>query len=427
MHEFIIFENDPGVDPSDLQNPFSGLPAHIQESKSIGTANLSGGVLARDAKVRAVSLPSRTMMRHKIQKAHGASKRRVNTVTQEANSKLTSLLNAYTSDGITFNELRIKSNTVLRDGYEKMRQLGRKAAGIDRLGASQNILREEEKWFRTAVREELRYWDEFLHKLRSGSIDETKIPNRVDNYVEAIRFMFESSRIQALPDNVLIYWTGPKKEDPSICEGCTLMMEWSPFPKEFVPAVPRDGTTPCLHNCRHQIVVRVATFQDVLRRKVQVERIVVGTKRRARSSNPRAKFLQKLKEVKHRRGNKKILSRIKDPFRGEKLPESIEEQTSPRYNFDSAPYSTMDLRDVARILLRSAKSRDAKTLVPVLDRLITALEHTIISVEGRPRGMQVAKMIREAFAELIDALRDLPESVSEKVMRLETLVEDLCP
>lgn len=108
------------------------------------------------------------------------------------------------------------------------------------------------------------------------------------------------------------------------------------------------------------------------------------------------------------------------------LGESLEEvKKSPYSNFDSIPYSTMDLRDVARLLQRAAKDRDKQALEPLLDRLLGALEHTVVAIEGRPRGRQVAQMFRSAFVDLVAALEDLPESYSHKAYRLQELLEGL--
>lgn len=108
------------------------------------------------------------------------------------------------------------------------------------------------------------------------------------------------------------------------------------------------------------------------------------------------------------------------------LRESLNEvKSTPYANFDSVPYSTMDLRDVARLLQRAALQRDKHALEPLLDRLLGALEHTVVAVEGRPRGRQVAQMFRAAFVALVDALGDLPESYSHQALRLQELLEGL--
>jgi len=100
---------------------------------------------------------------------------------------------------------------------------------------------------------------------------------------------------------------------------------------------------------------------------------------------------------------------------------------TPRFSFDTAPLSTMDLRDVARLLVNAARSRDSDSVITILDRILSGLEHIIVSVEGRPRGMQVARSLRAAFVELVRAFQELPESVSCRLNKCLQLLEQVAP
>ncbi len=179
------------------------------------------------------------------------------------------------------------------------------------MGYDPAVFREEEQWFRDSVREEVRYFHAFMQDIQEGRVDAIGIERRIDAYVRAHRFMYESARIQAMPNNVLLYWRGPRKnEDPKVCEGCEFMMENSPYPKDTIPAVPRDGSTPCLTNCRHRIWVRVVEDRnDVIRRRNILER--------------RDKLVRELKRIKESRGRGRALpqtrGRERNPFAGTRL------------------------------------------------------------------------------------------------------------
>ncbi|NIP98880.1 MAG: hypothetical protein GWO24_38000, partial [Akkermansiaceae bacterium] len=72
------------------------------------------------------------------------------------------------------------------------------------------------------------------------------------------------------------------------------------------------------------------SYNDVIRRNNQLDRLKIETRRAAGSANPRARMVKKLQEVKEeahggRRRGKRLKGRAGNPFVGEKLP------TVPRY------------------------------------------------------------------------------------------------
>jgi len=352
--ELYFIEDDPGVPPGRITDPFAGLDEgtavalgrllpprdgiDIAEGKAIGGAQMAANVGARDVALRqryAGTLHGTTEQRRIMRLAAKNAMRALKPRIAETARLLARLMDRWTGGHITTGRMRNESATALRKAYEEARQVGRRASGLARMksaGVPDRVQREEERWFRDAVREELGYWHRFLDEIRRGEVTERRLGERLEDYVRSIRFMFEAARVQAMPDNVLLHWVGPKKTDPNICEGCQLMMEWTPFTKETIPAVPRDGSTPCLSNCRHRIVVRVArNYNDVIRRKNQLDRMVVETRGRPSSSSPRAKMVRKLQEVKDeahggRRRGKKLKGRAGNPFKGERLP------AVPRYS-----------------------------------------------------------------------------------------------
>jgi len=307
-HTRLLFvENDPGIPSGSSHDAFAGLSLH--ESKAIGTAELKANVGERDYVLRTIP-PYR--VRDAISLGSRNIGRVLNAVYEAHRRGLTEIIDTWRVSGGTRANARINSAKLFRESYERIREIARQASGMEQLGADATLYSEEEKWFRTAVREEIGYFHSFMEDIRAGNTD---IARRIDTYVRALRFMYESARIQAMPDNVLLYWTGPRKhEDDAVCEGCEFMMERSPFPKDTIPAVPRDGSTQCLTNCRHRVLVRVVeNLNEVVRRRQQLTK--------------RSSMVGQLKELKTTSGlGRRVPSRTgvaKDPFRGTPLTRHV--------------------------------------------------------------------------------------------------------
>lgn len=276
----ILIEGDPGangLDPFDGLDPLTvadvcqvlrGPPRGelLDEGKAIGTAQLKAGVGDRDLPLRFVNAAT---VRQAIRRASSNAPRALQRVYMEARLALPPIVMRLADGRLSLGDAQLRSAVAIRRLYERMRLIGRRASGLRELGADEAVFREEEKWFRSAVREELRYWNTFLQEVAAGRA--RRIPARINAYIDALRFMYEASRIAAMPDNTLLHWVGPR--DEKLCPGCAYLMEMSPFVKDNIPAVPRDGSTSCLTHCRHRIVVRVANdLSEVVRRRQQLPR-----------------------------------------------------------------------------------------------------------------------------------------------------------
>lgn len=264
----LIVEDDPGIPFGEAGDPFAGLPPSmclaLEEGKSIGTAMLKGNVGERDLSMR--YLP-RQQVKDALQDASQNAPAALAQVYTTHRGSLLGLALRFSTGRLSRDEARLRSAKLIREAYERVREIARRASAIESLAHESHIYTEEEKWFRTAVREEVGYFHHFLEDIRRRRV--SNIAERVEAYVKALRFMYEAARVQAMPDNVLLYWTGPRQaQDEHVCDGCEYLMERSPFTKDSIPAVPRDGMTQCLTNCRHRILVRVARdLNEVVRRR----------------------------------------------------------------------------------------------------------------------------------------------------------------
>jgi hypothetical protein len=334
MRPPIFLENDPGIPEGMSDDPFAGLDeetadairAELDEAKAIGTGGLGGGVAARDAALRAVPT---TQIRTSVRLGGINVARDLAPVEEEARKSIGILLRMWLRERLPESKVQLETAKRWREAYERVREVGRRASGLDKLPVTKEVLREEEEWFRSYVREELRLWHVFLEEIREGrvgGVDEFlagqpqgRLYQRFEAYLRALRAMYEASRVYALPRDVLVYWMGPKRDDPSICEGCVYMMERSPFPKDKLPAVPRDGSTVCLTNCRHRVVLRVArSLNEVQRRRSALP-----------AREEMVRDLERIREAKHgthRQARGREIARelprpySVNPFVGQKLP-----------------------------------------------------------------------------------------------------------
>jgi len=299
----ILVEGDPGIPSGMIWDPFAGLPLGLTEGKAIGSALMKANVGERDRTLRGLAPND---VQNAIRAASKNAPRALSRVYEGHRKGLREITDEFIRGDLSKSDARARSAKLFRTSYESVREVGRRASGLDNLYGESTLYREEEKWFRSAVREEIGYFHHLLE-----DIEDNRAPNlqgRLEAYTKSLRFMYEAARIQAMPDRALFYWRGPRKDDdPNVCEGCEYMMERSPFPKDSIPAVPRDGSTPCLTNCRHYIFVRIAEdLNDVVRR-----RQILGK---------RDSMVRRLTEMKKEAGlgraSPTATARERDPFKG---------------------------------------------------------------------------------------------------------------
>jgi len=94
-------------------------------------------------------------------------------------------------------------------------------------------------------------------------------------------------------------------------------------------------------------------------------------------------------------------------------------------HFDSVPYANIRMVDVARILDGETSKEKINTslLAKLVDRVLTGLEHTIISIQGRPEGTRVIGLLHRSFSRILNKLPEFQnESIEEAVEMLSGVV-----
>lgn len=84
-------------------------------------------------------------------------------------------------------------------------------------------------------------------------------------------------------------------------------------------------------------------------------------------------------------------------------------------HFDSVPYANMRLIDVARILdgETARATLNGSVLAKLLDRLMTALTHTLLAMEGRPESTRLSKLINRGLNRLLSRIPEITQGVHE--------------
>jgi hypothetical protein len=102
-------------------------------------------------------------------------------------------------------------------------------------------------------------------------------------------------------------------------------MERSPFTKTTVPAVPKDGSTACLTNCRHKLVARIVTnLNEVFTRArlLPTRKTMIDELRRIKEEKHGTWRRERAKALHGQHANHAHpeLRRVANPFQGKPAP-----------------------------------------------------------------------------------------------------------
>ncbi len=252
----------------------------LDEGKSLSA--WSGGARRRrlGAQIRANTGYKRLISQEKSYATRGFTQ-----VLQNFRGVVQGLVQRYRQGRITLPVLQRQTADKFRAVYMEAWAAGRRSSGVFKLQKRvARPTRDEEKWFRSAVREELSYWQNFLTELKGLEKQKGRVhsvESRLDMYVDSVWYMFQSGRVSGLPDTVLLHWV-PKRKKGVMCPGCAYMVDHSPFPRDLMPTVPRAGDTPCLSRCVHKVVARFVAPGEVKKRvaelpsKLEMKRALQG-------------------------------------------------------------------------------------------------------------------------------------------------------
>jgi len=167
-------------------------------------------------------------------------------------------------DGVARGDMTdtVLARYLFKEYFEEAYALGLRSSGVGKSARSnRQILSAHDRAFiDNAVREEMSYFLRYAQKVQQEG---KETPWRSMMYAKGLAGMYGAGRIAGLPQNALLWWTGPNDEHS--CESCRYLHHNNPYTTLTLPTTPRAGHTRCLTNCRDVIVARAATDEEVSR------------------------------------------------------------------------------------------------------------------------------------------------------------------
>ena len=199
----------------------------------------------------------------------GASvgRRAFDKLKEQVENDLLRIVTAHDSGKTWDTDFRREATAVMRRAWKEAFILGVRASGIVGRGKGKagayafDFKPEDERWLKSAVAHELRFFNKFLTAVTEQSY-KMPLPRRVRMYVSALDSFYDNARVLGMPTTSAFWWTGPK--DKRTCASCEYMRAHSPFHKKTLPTVPRSGATICLTNCRDRLLVRIVGADKAL-------------------------------------------------------------------------------------------------------------------------------------------------------------------
>lgn len=184
--------------------------------------------------------------------------------------EISEILGAFANGKLPIRKAGIKIGILIHKYFEKAFVYGMHIqagkTGTPRDGLS--VPSASKGWVSNASKTELGYFRTFLKEVKEGKLSNPQTAQRVEMYVKTLEFVKNAGKAAVLPaEGIIYYWVMNRHVEN--CKGCQYLSEQSPFTKYNLPAVPKDGSTPCLSNCACTLVskrVETAEFNRVKRK-----------------------------------------------------------------------------------------------------------------------------------------------------------------
>lgn len=268
----------------DYTDPFVYAPsfllagAGLCEGKALGTAAHADLSLVKNYVTAGLPTypyaPGSEGFSNELKKGQTIGRRKLLEVQKRTRSILLGLIGSYQSKKIDEAGFRKATTKTMKSAWRDVFLAGVRAGGTQGEGAGKGKLLVnleagvDDRWIKSAMQHEMRFLNRFLTAIVEDDYT-MSLERRADMYVRALTSFYESSRVVALPNNVLIHWLGPN--DKRTCVSCQYLFEQSPFTKMNLPCVPRSGNTLCLTNCRDRLYIRRVDVSEVSKRLEESE------------------------------------------------------------------------------------------------------------------------------------------------------------
>ena len=238
------------------------LPPHLLvEGKAIGTA--ARRHLRLHAELNEPHAYHKEAYQQHRHRGRTAGRRKFNEVREHLAGGLFNILSQFEGGGDEAG-MRDKAKELLDQSWQDSFAAGLRAGGA----ARGELNDDDQRWFRSAVRHETTYLNRMLDSVAGGKY-KMPLARRCRLYAGALKGVYESARVIALPDDIIVHWLD--HDDDRECNGCQYMAENSPYTKYQLPTTPGASSCRCLGNCRCRLYIRRATMDEV--RKVNEDQV----------------------------------------------------------------------------------------------------------------------------------------------------------
>jgi len=163
---------------------------------------------------------------------------------EEFKDALFGILGSYQKGEITAEVMETLWHSEIKDAWEKAYGLG-----IKSVGNPFGIWEQDKTWLKGAEAEEFGYLGRFVEDIKKNALV-MGIEDRLSMYTETLDGVFHHGKVDGSPEFVKIRWI---LREARHCDDCIRLAAGGPYTKKTLPAVPRDGTSRCLSNCRCEL------------------------------------------------------------------------------------------------------------------------------------------------------------------------------
>ncbi len=237
---------------------------NILEGKDIGKFKGDISVFKKAAIDTAAAMPGAAKSRRSL--ARDSSKE-LDKVVDRLEATMNKYLKRLRGEGESKwspSKFRKEMKSALSLAYTDAYRLGTRASGLVRAtDLTAHTSPDEKRWIQNVFSQEQKYFNKFLDSLVKGE-SWTKARNRIRNYSNAVRSVYDSARTLQLPDNTVIHWV---LQSSNPCPECRLLHRFSPYTKDTLPCL--VGETEIF------TLVGILTIEDLFNGKYPYEDIWV--------------------------------------------------------------------------------------------------------------------------------------------------------
>lgn len=169
----------------------------------------------------------------------------------------------YLAGRVEWRVMEKECRKAFEETYAEAYMLGLRASGLGALDAQSKTKTagpamdpHDAQWIKTALKDERQYWNGFLDDVKTGNFRRFSPEDRISMYCDTLDHAYDVARVVGHPKHSVIYWKmNPEKEH---CPICKFLNDNSPYTRDTLPGVPRDGHT-CLGITRCGCELRIKT------------------------------------------------------------------------------------------------------------------------------------------------------------------------